>query len=127
MQHRITPERIDRLEPGQIFVFGSNIAGHHGGGAAYTALVKFGAEYGQGDGLQGQSYAISSMEGLDNMAIHVRDFIAFARQHKEMTFLVTRIGCGIAGYTVQEVAPLFADAVELDNVWLPLDFWNIII
>lgn len=122
--HRVTPDRIDRLEDGQVFVFGSNIQGFHGGGAARTAVEKFGAIYGQGDGLQGRSYAISSMEGLDNMAVHVRDFIAFAKKHPELTFLVTRIGCGIAGYTVGEVAPLFAGAVDVENVWLPKEFWE---
>lgn len=124
--HRITPDMITRLEPGQIFVFGSNIHGFHGGGAARIALEKFGAVYGQGDGLQGQSYAISSMEGLENMAKHVDNFIAFAKQHPELTFLVTRIGCGIAGYTVPEVAPLFSAATEVENIWLPKEFWEVL-
>ena len=114
---RVTPDRISHLEPGQIFVFGSNALGHHGGGAAYTAMAKFGAVYGQGDGLQGQSYAISTMEGIEAMRENVDRFIAFAKQHPELTFLVTRIGCGIAGYTVAEVAPLLAGAAELQNVW----------
>ena len=67
------------------------------------------------------------MEGLENMAKHVDNFIAFARQHTELTFLVTRIGCGIAGYTVPEVAPLFSAATEVENIWLPKDFWEVII
>ena len=125
--HRITPDMITRLEEGQIFVFGSNIHGFHGGGAARIALEKFGAVYGQGDGLQGQSYAISSMEGLENMAKHVDNFIAFAKQHPELTFLVTRIGCGIAGYSVPEVAPLFSAAIDVENIWLPKDFWEVIL
>jgi len=123
-KHRFTPDRIDHLKKGQIFVFGSNIQGHHGGGAARVAMEKFGAVYGQGDGLQGQSYAISSMEGLDNMKQHVDDFVQFAKQHPELTFLVTRIGCGIAGYTVAQVAPLFVAAVDVENIWLPKEFWN---
>ena len=125
--NRMTPDMITRLEKGQIFVFGSNIQGFHGGGAARVAMEKFGAVYGQGDGLQGQSYAISSMEGLENMAKHVDDFIDFAKQHPEMTFLVTRIGCGIAGYSPAEVAPMFAAAVDIENIWLPKDFWEEII
>lgn len=123
---RTTPDMITRLEPGQIFVFGSNIHGFHGGGAARIALEKFGAIYGQGDGLQGQSYAISSMEGLENMAKHVDDFIRFACLHPGLTFLVTRIGCGIAGYSPIEVAPLFINAVDMENIWLPQDFWEIL-
>ncbi|MBO4589235.1 MAG: hypothetical protein J5711_10110 [Bacteroidales bacterium] len=123
---RITPDRITSLEKGQIFVFGSNAAGMHGGGAAYTAMQLFGAILGQGDGLQGQSYAISTMEGIDAMRDNIKRFIDFARQHPELTFLVTRIGCGIAGYKVSDVAPLFADAVDVKNICLPLDFWKVI-
>ncbi|MBP5541016.1 MAG: hypothetical protein J6X88_05130 [Bacteroidales bacterium] len=127
MKRRTTPEMITRLEPGQIFVFGSNIMGFHGGGAAYIAMKKFGAIYGQGDGLQGQSYAISSMEGLEKMSKHVDEFIHFASLHPELTFLVTRIGCGIAGYSPIEVSPLFINAVDMENIWLPQDFWDVLV
>lgn len=123
---RVTPDRISSLEKGQIFVFGSNAAGMHGGGAAYTAMQRFGAILGQGDGLQGQSYAISTMEGIDAMRENIDRFIAFARQHPELTFLVTRIGCGIAGYKVSDVAPLFAPALDVRNICLPLDFWQVL-
>lgn len=123
---RVTPDRISSLEKGQIFVFGSNAAGMHGGGAAYTAMQRFGAILGQGDGLQGQSYAISTMEGIDAMRENIDRFIAFARQHPELTFLVTRIGCGIAGYKVSDVAPLFASALDVKNIYLPLDFWKVL-
>lgn len=123
---RVTPDRISSLEKGQIFVFGSNAAGMHGGGAAYTAMQRFGAILGQGDGLQGQSYAISTMEGIDAMRENIDRFIAFARQHPELTFLVTRIGCGIAGYKVSDVAPLFASALDVRNICLPLDFWQVL-
>ena len=123
---RVTPDRITTLSEGQIFVFGSNAAGMHGGGAAYTAMQRFGAILGQGDGLQGQSYAISTMEGMEPMRQNILRFIGFARQHPELTFLVTSIGCGIAGYKVRDVAPLFAPAVELKNVWLPKDFWEVL-
>ena len=125
-EHRVTPDNIRTLEPGQIFVFGSNASGFHGGGAAAAAVRFFGAIYGQGDGLQGQSYAVSTMEGMEAMRDNVNRFVAFAREHPELTFLVTRIGCGIAGYTVEEVAPLFADAVKVENIWLPNDFWTVL-
>lgn len=122
--NRMTPERIDHLKSGQVFVFGSNSMGHHNGGAAHAAVTRFGAVMGQGEGLQGQSYAIPSMDGLEKLAGHVRTFIAFAKEHPDLTFLVTRIGCGTAGYRAEEVAPLFVGAVDLENVWLPKDFWE---
>ena len=124
---RVTPDRVDHLEDGQIFVFGSNEAGMHDGGAARVALEKFGAVYGQGRGLQGRSYAIPTMSGsLEAIAREVNEFIQFADSHPELTFLVTRIGCGIAGYTDAEIAPLFARAYSLPNVYLPAEFWNIL-
>ena len=124
-QHRITPERITNLRPGEIFVFGSNLAGRHGGGAARIAVDRFGAIMGQGVGLQGQSYAIPTMQGgVNTIQPYVDEFIRFADCHPEMTFLVTRIGCGIAGFTPEQIAPLFAAAVNLGNIHLPLDFWK---
>lgn len=126
-KQRTTPDRIDHLSPNQIFVFGSNSKGIHDGGAAYLALNKFGAVPGQGSGLQGNSYAIPTMDGMRALSIHVRDFIRFANQHPELTFLVTRIGCGTAGLTPAQVAPLFAGAVDMENIWLPADFWQEII
>jgi len=123
-QHRITPEHIKGLKENEIFVFGSNLAGAHGGGAARLAHEKFGAIMGQGVGLQGQSYAIPTMQGGVNTILpYVEEFIGFAKQHPEMTFLVTRIGCGIAGFRPAEIAPLFAGAVNVENIHLPQDFW----
>lgn len=123
--NRVTPYRITDLEDGQIFVFGSNAAGHHDGGAARFALERFGAVYGQGRGLQGRSYAIPTMSGsLQKIAQEVEEFILFADQHPELTFLVTRIGCGIAGYSDHDIAPLFANAYSLPNVYLPAEFWE---
>jgi hypothetical protein len=123
--NRITPEFIRSLGPNEIFVFGSNLAGAHGGGAAYLAYERFGAVMGQGVGLQGQSYAIPTMQGgPDTILPYVEEFIGFAKQHPEMTFLVTKIGCGIAGFTAAEIAPLFAGAVEVENIHLPMDFWK---
>ena len=121
---RITPERISGLNRNEVFVFGSNLAGAHGGGAARIAVEKFGAIWGQGVGLQGQSYAIPTMQGgVNTIAPYVNDFIAFAKQHPELTFLVTKIGCGIAGFTSREIAPLFAKAIDVKNIHLPEDFW----
>ena len=127
-QNRITPERITSLNPGEIFVFGSNLAGMHAGGAARIAVDHFGAIMGQGVGLQGQSYAIPTMQGgVNTIQPYVDEFLRFADCHPEMTFLVTRIGCGIAGFTPSEIAPLFAGAISLPNVHLPKDFWKEIV
>ena len=118
-----TPQWINRLSKNEVFVFGSNLAGYHGGGAARVALESFGAVWGQGVGLQGQSYAIPTMHGgVDAIKPYTDEFIAFAKQHPEMKFFVTKIGCGIAGFTTEEMAPLFADAVDVENVILPQEF-----
>ena len=119
-QKRTTPERITELQPNEIFVFGSNLRGMHGGGAAYVAYRKFGAIMGQGIGLQGQSYAIPTMQGgVETIRPYVDEFIAFAKEHKDLTFLVTRIGCGIAGFTDDEISPLFEKAHDEENIVLP--------
>ena len=123
MNRRYTPEKITHLEDNEIFVFGSNLAGAHGGGAARIAYEKFGAVWGQGVGLQGHSYGIPTMHGgTDKIKQYVDQFIEFASQHPEYTFLVTKIGCGIAGFTIEEIAPLFAEAITLENVVLPIEF-----
>ena len=119
--HRVTPDHIKHLKPGQIFVFGSNPEGTHTGGASLTALTQFGAVMGQGEGLQGQSYAIPTTHGM--MQRHIEHFIQFAKEHPELTFLVTRVGCGVAGHSVNEIAPLFVGAVDVENIWLPKEFW----
>lgn len=125
--HRITSPHINSLQANEIFVFGSNLMGHHGGGAARVAYDKFGAIWGQGVGVQGQSYGIPTMHGgVDAIKPYVDEFFDYASQHMEYTFLVTRIGCGIAGFTDSEIAPLFASAVHIENVHLPLSFWQII-
>ena len=124
---RFTPENITHIAENEIFVFGSNLAGMHGGGAARTALEHFGAVWGTGVGLQGQSYAIPTMHGgPDAIRPYVDQFIEFAAAHPEYTFLVTRIGCGIAAFSAGDIAPLFAKAIELDNVILPKDFVDVI-
>ena len=114
---RYTPENITSLAQNEVFVFGSNLQGSHGGGAAAAAVRYFGAVWGQGVGMQGQCYVIRP---------YVDEFIGYAKEHPEMTFLVTRIGCGIAGFRDEQMAPLFADAMELPNVVLPKSFVQVI-
>lgn len=115
-----TPDMIEELKADEVFVFGSNLEGLHGGGAAYVAFKKFGAVMGCGVGLRGQSYAIPTMQGgVDTIKPYVDDFVSFASAHPEYFFYVTRIGCGIAGFRDKEISPLFAEAKGLDNVCLP--------
>lgn len=123
MEKKYTPEYIERLAPNEVFVFGSNLQGFHGGGAAAAALRHFGAVWGQGVGLQGQSYAIPTMQGgVETIRPYVEEFIRFARERRDLTFYVTRIGCGIAGFTDEEIVPLFADALGDENIVLPREF-----
>ncbi len=127
MSLRYTPENITSLDRDEIFVFGSNLQGLHHGGAARVAHERFGAIMGQGVGLQGQSYAIPTMQGgVETIKPYVDDFIELAREWDQTTFLVTRIGCGIAGFTDEQIAPLFAEALKLYNVVLPKSFVDII-
>lgn len=121
---RVASDRIATLGENEIFVFGSNIQGSHGGGAAWYAYKQFGAEWGVGEGLTGRTYALPTMEGPTSLKHAVDNFIACAKQHPELTFLVTAVGCGIAGYRPDEVAPLFKEATSLENVFLPQIFWD---
>jgi hypothetical protein len=124
---RFTPEHITTLLPDEVFVFGSNLDGYHGGGAARVALNKFGAIWGRGVGLQGQSYAIPTMQGgVETIKPYTDEFVEFAKAHPEKFFYVTRIGCGIAGFRDEEIAPLFRDALSLSNVCLPESFVSIL-
>ena len=125
-ENRITPDNITRLGANEIFVFGSNEQGLHYGGAAKAAMENFGAIMGQGNGLQGKSYAIPSMSGLGVMGEYVKEFCEFAKAHPEKHFLVTPIGCGIAGFSENDVAPLFEACRDIDNISLPASFWDII-
>ena len=123
---RISPKWIDKLEKNEIFVFGSNLSGFHGGGAAALA-IGWGAVWGQGVGLQGQTYAIPTMQGgVETIKPYVDEFLSFAGTHPELKFLVTEIGCGIAGFTVEEIAPLFKAAMDenMENVYLPKSFYE---
>ena len=123
---RIASDHIATLGENEIFVFGSNIQGSHGGGAAWFAYKNLGAEWGVGEGLTGHCYALPTMEGETSMKHAVERFTACAKTHPELTFLVTAVGCGIAGYTPQQVAPLFKEAAQLENVYLPKVFTQII-
>jgi hypothetical protein len=126
-RYLFTPNHINSLLSDEVFVFGSNLAGAHGGGAARVALDKFGAVYGQGVGLQGQSYAIPTMQGgVETIIPYVDEFIDFAKRHPDKFFLVTRIGCGIAGFTDRQIAPLFKEALGLENVCLPRSFVEVV-
>lgn len=127
MALKYTPDNITSLGEDEVFVFGSNLAGIHTGGAARTALKRFGAVMGQGVGMQGQSYAIPTMHGgIDTIKPYVDEFINLAREWDQTTFYVTRIGCGIAGFTDEEVVPLFAEALKLYNVRLPKSFVDVL-
>ncbi len=127
---RTTPENINKLEENQIFVFGSNLSGRHGKGAAKTAL-KWGAKWGQAKGLQGKTYGIPTKDAsirrtltIEEIKPFVDEFIEFAKANEKLIFLVTEIGCGLAGLTPKEVAPLFKEAVNVSNIHLPSRFWH---
>lgn len=132
---KITPEEILTLAKDEVFVFGSNEAGIHGAGAARLAATEFGATLGQGFGFSGQSFALPTKDWeitqlpLPVIKFYIDRFVAFAKRplSRGWNFLVTKIGCGLAGYTIEQIAPLFKEAKELDNVYLPqefLDFLN---
>lgn len=109
-----------------VFVFGSNLAGRHGKGAALWAVTQRGAVYGQGSGRQGNSYAIPTKDEklrtlpLEHIAYYVRLFLDVARDTPDTTYQLTPIGTGLAGYAARDIAPMFADAPE--NVILPPEF-----
>lgn len=118
-------QHITQLKPNEVFVFGSNLAGRHGKGAAKQALISFGAVYGQGEGLQGQAYAIPTKDygvrtlPLNKIKPYVDRFITFAKERPELIFLVTDIGCGLAGFKPEEIAPMFDTAKGVSNIKLP--------
>ena len=121
----ITPEWISELKPDEIFVFDCRRSGRHYEGAANFAREHFGAVVGQGEGLQGQSYAIPTAGvGLGWIRHAVNRFTEFASTNPDMKFLVTPVGCGLGLWDIKDIAPLFRDASQLPNVWLPIDFWN---
>jgi len=120
----ISPKWINSLNENEIFVFGSNLAGFHGGGAAELAM-EWGAVWGQGVGLQGKTYAIPTMfKTVEEMKPYIDKFLEFAKSHPELKFLVTEIGCGIAGFTPKDIAPFFKAVIDdgIENVYLPETF-----
>lgn len=128
MKRRYTPEIITTLKDNEIFVFGSNLQGQHLGGAARIAR-QWGAIMGQGEGIQGQTYAIPTMfKSVEEIAPYVENFILYAKENPNNTFFVTKIGCGIAGFKIEQIAPLFKAVIEqeLPNVILPKEFWELL-
>ena len=129
---RISSGHITKLNKHEIFVFGSNKQGHHGGGAAAFAFKNFGAEWGVGEGMTGQCYALPTMEGLASLCEAIANFVSYARFCSIFIpwrkFLVTEVGCGIAGYTAEEVASIFLKygAFKLSNVYLPESFYKVV-
>ena len=119
---------ITSLDNDEVFVFGSNLAGKHEAGAAKLAHDSFGAQYGYGKGMTGKSYAIPTKDKdlrvlfLKEIRPYVEEFIEYAKLHSDIHFLVTKVGCGLAGYTVRDIAPMFAKARCVQNIHLPLDF-----
>lgn len=123
MNKRVAPDSITSLGEQEVFVFGSNLAGQHAGGAARLAYEQFGAQWGNGSGMQGKSYAIPTMQGgVETIRPYVEEFLSFAQRHPSYKFLVTRVGCGIAGFTEREIAPLFREALSIKNIYLPATF-----
>lgn len=119
----ITPEHIYELQDNEVFVFGSNLQGHHGGGAAAFAMQRFGAKWGVGVGIQGQAYAIPTMHGgVETIRPYVDQFLEYAKANPDKHFFVTKIGCGIAGFKTIQIAPMFLNALEMVNVSLPEEF-----
>lgn len=111
-----------------VFTFGSNEAGIHGKGAAKRAVSKYGAKYGKGVGLVGNSYGIPTKDkklkvlGLSKIKSYIEQFLLFAEKYSSLTFYVTRIGCGLAGFEDSQIAPLFKNASKnciFDIRWKP--------
>lgn len=122
---RFIPDWVEHLSKCEVFVFGSNIEGMHMGGAARVAYEKFGAEWGVGDGPTGRCYAIPTMHGgLEAIRPYAEKFIAYAKTHPMNRFLLTRVGCGIAGFKDYDIAQLFEEGLDVPNIayprqWLP--------
>lgn len=127
---KYTPDNITQLADNQRFVYGSNKSGRHGAGAARLAYEKFGAEWGVGEGLTGQCYALPTKdENIETMSLGdiqkcVKTFMKCAKDNPSLEFLVTKVGCGLAGYEVSDIAPLFFTVDMPKNVVLPKEFWN---
>ena len=129
MVNRKTKDLIKEIKPGEVFVFGSNLSGIHGAGAAKMAL-QWGAIFGNGIGIQGNTYAIPTKSEniirtltVEEIKPYVTEFIQYAKDNPDKIFFVTEIGCGLAGLKYSDVAPLFKGAIEIENIHLPEKFW----
>lgn len=128
-RNRITPENITELKENEIFTFGSNLAGRHFAGAANLARLKFGALVGVGMGFQNRSYALPTKDyqiqtlPLNEIQEHVDDYIDFVKRNPYLIFLTTKIGCGLASLRIEDIAPMFQKAKEIENIHLPREFW----
>jgi len=127
---RLSAANITKLKENEIFVFGSNEGGKHGKGAAKAALG-WGAKWGHAKGLQGRTYGIPTKDSsirrtlsVNEIKPYVNEFIEFAKTRPDLIFLVTEIGCGLAGHKVKDIAPLFKDAINISNIHLPKRFWH---
>ena len=133
MIERTTPDLITKLNENEIFIFGSNLSGRHGKGAAKTALG-WGAKYGQASGIQGKTYGIPTKDAsirrtlsIEEIKPFVDEFIEFAKANPNLIFLVTEIGTGLANHKKENIAPLFKQAVNYKNIYLSKDFWFILL
>jgi hypothetical protein len=130
---RISSGHIYKLEPNEVFVFGSNLRGIHGAGAAFTAMKFFGAEYGIGEGVTGDCYAIPTKDediytlSIEKIGEYIKDFIEHAKDTPDKDFLVVEIGCGLANYYPSQIAPLFKEALSVENIYLPKSFIKILL
>jgi hypothetical protein len=120
------PENITYLKPNEYFVFGSNGEGLHYGGAARIAHQQFGAIMGNPRGIQGNSYAVDTMSGIDVIKEQIPDLFEYIEGRPNDVFYITALGCGIAGYSPTEIAPLFKEFLVLHNVYLPKSFFKIL-
>ena len=129
---RITPSDVERLRDNEIFVYGSDIAGSHKSSAASRAYKRFGATPGRCHGFDNQSYGIPTKDAdmtalpLERIKRYVHNMIVDAQTYPEKIFLVTKIGCGSDGYVPEQIAPLFSEAIQVENVYLPDEFWKVL-
>jgi hypothetical protein len=135
MEHinRVTNDEIVHVSGNEIFIFGSNLSGIHGAGAAKAAM-KWGAVWGVGVGLRGNTYAIPTKSEniertltIDEITPYVNSFIDFANDNPNLRFYVTEIGCGLAKMSYDDIAPLFIKAIGVENVYLPQKFWDVLL
>ena len=128
---RFTSENINELKENEIFVFGSNTSGIHIEGAAEIALKRWGARWGIGEGKQGNTYTIPTVNGnviaslnLSKIKKYIDKFIEYAKNDKPNIYYVTKIGCGLAGYKIEDIAPLFKKAKNIENIYLSREFYD---